>query len=154
MADGGDTATVRDEPVTVRRATPADRDDVWPLAREFATSFRPVRGAFDASFAAVLADPAMLLVVAEARELGIAGYLLADSHPTFLANGHVVWVEEVMVDERLRRSGVGRALMAAAERWSRSLGAAYVCLATRRAGAFYRALGYEESAAFFRKPGR
>lgn len=39
-----------------------------------------------------------------------------------------------------------------AESWAELQGAAYVSLASRRAGDFYRALGYEDAAAFFKKP--
>jgi histone acetyltransferase (RNA polymerase elongator complex component) len=46
---------------------------------------------------------------------------------------------------------VGRKLMDAAERWSSSAGAAYLALATRRGASFYRALGYQDSATYFRK---
>ena len=35
-------------PVRVRPATPADRDQVWPLARDLATSYVPERPAFGA----------------------------------------------------------------------------------------------------------
>jgi GNAT superfamily N-acetyltransferase len=56
-----------------------------------------------------------------------------------------------MVSDRSRRAGTGRRLMAAAEHWARTGGAAYLALATRRAAGFYRALGYEDSAAYFRK---
>jgi hypothetical protein len=38
-----------------------------------------------------------------------------------------------------------------AEDLARASGAAYVALATRRAGAFYDALGYQESATYFKK---
>jgi hypothetical protein len=41
--------------------------------------------------------------------------------------------------------------MDAVETWARDRGAAYVSLATRRASEFYLALGYDESAVFFRK---
>lgn len=41
--------------------------------------------------------------------------------------------------------------MEAAERWAVEQGAAYLALATRRAADFYRAIGYSESATFFRK---
>jgi hypothetical protein len=37
------------------------------------------------------------------------------------------------------------------ERWSDRRGAKLVALATRRAAGFYRAVGYEESATYFRK---
>lgn len=41
--------------------------------------------------------------------------------------------------------------MAAFERRTQERGSRLVGLATRRAASFYRAIGYEESAAFFRK---
>jgi hypothetical protein len=41
--------------------------------------------------------------------------------------------------------------MEAFESWAKSRGAALVALATRRAAPFYLALGYEESASYFRK---
>ncbi len=50
-----------------------------------------------------------------------------------------------------RGRGIGRILMDAFERWAATEGCALVALATRRAGPFYRALGYEESATYFRK---
>lgn len=42
-------------------------------------------------------------------------------------------------------------LIDAFEEWAASEGCALVALATRRAAPFYRDLGYEESAAYFRK---
>lgn len=140
-----------EEATFVRLAKPTDRETVWPLARDLATSFRLERAAFDASFEALVDAEHALVLVAETSRMGVVGYLLAHSHGTFLANGPVAWVEEVMVDPQVRRTGVGRALMTWAERWSQTVGAAYVALASRRAGEFYRALGYEDSAVFYRK---
>lgn len=56
-----------------------------------------------------------------------------------------------MVAEQVRRQGVGQALMTEAESWARKQGAAYISLASRRAGEFYRALAYEDAATFFKK---
>jgi GNAT superfamily N-acetyltransferase len=140
-----------DHEARVRVAQTADRDQVWPLAPELAMSFRPERAAFDALFGTLLIDPDTLLLVAETPEAEITGYLLAFRHPAFHANGAVAWVEEVMVSDRSRRTGVGRRLMASAEQWARTGGAACLALATRRAASFYRALGYEDSAVYFRK---
>jgi len=137
--------------VLVRPAQAADRDQVWPLARDLATSIRPDRAAFDALFTSLLAAPDALVLVAAAPPGSITGYLLAFRNPAFHTNGPLAWVEEVMVAESARRTGTGRELMAAAEDWARSAGAAYVALATRRAAVFYRALGYEDSAVYFRK---
>ncbi len=90
------------------------------------------------------------MVVAEVEER-IAGYLLASDHLTFLANGPVCWVEEVMVASDLRRLGIGRALMQHAERWAAERGSTYVSLASRRAREFYLAQEYEDSAVFYKK---
>jgi GNAT superfamily N-acetyltransferase len=136
--------------IQIRRASAADADTIWPLTREFATSFTPDHETFDAAFAALVArDDAFLAVGTTAS--GAIGYVLAVAHPTLFANAPVVWVEELMVSEVERRSGIGRALMDAVETWARDRGAAYVSLATRRASEFYLALGYDESAVFFRK---
>lgn len=64
----------------------------------------------------------------------------------------MVWVDELMVAEHMRRSGVGSALMRHVEAWAHAAGAAQVALATRRAGAFYGSLGYFASAEYFKKP--
>lgn len=134
----------------MREAVRDDRDGIWPLTRAFATSFVPSRDAFDSSVDRVLADTDALLLVA-CDHWEVVGYLLAHRHLTLFANGPVGWVEEVMVDEPVRGAGVGRQLMARAEQWARDREAEYLALATRRAGGFYRALGYEDSAVFFRK---
>jgi GNAT superfamily N-acetyltransferase len=134
----------------VRPARDRDRDAVWVLAQQFAVSYQPDREHFDAAFSAVLSDDNMIALVA-VGDGRTAGYLLANHHHTFFANAPVAWVEEVMVAESDRGVGVGRVLMERAEAWAKEAGAAYVALATRRAGEFYGALGYEESAAFFRK---
>ncbi len=140
-----------DHQVLIRPARIDDDVHVWPLARDFATSFEPQRAAFDSTWAQLVGAPHTLLLVAEAPEHGIVGYLLGNSHLTFLANGPVAWVEEVMVDANTRNSGVGRLLMESAEQWAQSIGAAYLALASRRAGPFYLALNYEDSATFYKK---
>ena len=78
-----------------------------------------------------MAEPNTLLIIAHPPTAEVVRYLLAFSHTTFLANGPVAWVEEVMVAEQARRGGIGRRLIATAEDWSASIGAAYIALATR-----------------------
>jgi GNAT superfamily N-acetyltransferase len=136
--------------ILVRPARAADAAAVAGLAEELAMSFAFQREEFERSFPALVADErACLLVAAEGD--GCAGYLLGFRHLTFFANGPVGWVEEVVVHAGQRVQGTGRALMAAFERWATEHGCTLVALATRRAAPFYRALGYEESAAYFRK---
>lgn len=138
--------------VVVRPGIASDADGVWPLARSFATSYEPQRDVFDASIAEVLRSPRALLLVADSSsQVGPVGYLVGHVHPALFANGPVAWIEELMVDPSHRRRGVATLLVATAEAWAAAYGASYIALATRRAEGFYRALGYDESAVFFRK---
>lgn len=123
---------------------------MWPLVEAFASTATPTRAGFERTFGAALARPDMLVLVAD--DDGVVGYLLAQLQPTFFADAPVAWVQEVMVAPERRRTGVGRALVRAAEEWASARGAAYVSLASRRAGDFYLALGYDASATFYRRP--
>jgi GNAT superfamily N-acetyltransferase len=146
----GDHGTVSDARCEVRRATAGDGDAVADLAAELAQSFTFSRAQFQLSYPALLAaDGACLLVAADGRER--LGYLLGFRHLTFYANGPVAWVEEVVVRRQDRGRGVGRALMSAFEQWAAGQACILIALATRRAAPFYRALGYEEPAVYFRK---
>ena len=137
-------------PGQVRPAQPGDADAVAALAAELAQSFPFDPGRFRASYPALLADDGACLLLA-LDGAGPVGYLLGFTHLTFFANGPAGWVEEVCVAPRSRGRGTGRALMAGFEDWAAARGAALVALATRRAAPFYRALGYQESAVYFRK---
>ena len=133
----------------IRPATAADTGTVARLAAELAQSFPFSQAAFDRSYPAVLAAGDACLLLAE--DPGPVGYLLGFQHPTFFASGPVGWVEEVLVRPEYRGRGAGRALMTAFEQHAAARGCRLVALATRHAAAFYRALGYEESAIYFRK---
>lgn len=135
---------------TVRRANAHDFDSLFALLEQFATSFVPDRESFEGCVGHLLADGSAWLAVAE-YDGEIVGYCLGFDHYALYANGRVSWVEEITVKEGLRRMGIGRALMAAFETWAQSRGSRLVALATRRAAPFYEALGYEESAVYFRK---
>lgn len=134
----------------VRIAEPKDAEILLALASSFATSFVVDPEAFRLSFAELLSCPEVYLAVAE-TDKAVVGYILGFSHPTFYANGHVAWVEEIFVREDCRKKGIGKLLLDSFERWSEEKGCRLVALATRRAADFYKALGYEESAVYFRK---
>jgi GNAT superfamily N-acetyltransferase len=134
----------------VRLADASDAEAVADLAAGLAQSFAFSRSRFLLSYPALLADDsACLLLAVDGPER--LGYLLGFEHLTFYANGPVAWVEEVYVRDQDRGSGAGRILMSAFEQWAAARDCALVALATRRAAPFYRALGYEESAVYFRK---
>ena len=109
------------------------------------------RVAARSGFALEGVEPDAPVLVAEAGG-AVLGYLLAQLQPTFFADAPVAWVQEVVVAaDRRGTGGVGRALVRAVEAWAAECGAAYVSLASRRAGDFYRAIGYDASATFYRR---
>ncbi len=81
----------------------------------------------------------------------MVGYVLGYSHFAFYANGRLGWVEELFVNEAFRRHNIGNSLMREFESWCRERQCQLVALATRRASQFYRSIGYDESATYFRK---
>jgi GNAT superfamily N-acetyltransferase len=134
----------------IRPAEFGDADDVARLAAELAMSFEFSAARFRQHYPSLLADDGACLLLAVSGPISV-GYLLGFRHLTFYANGPVGWVEEVAVRDQDRGQGIGRVLMDAFEQWAAAQGCALVALATRRAAPFYLALGYEESATYFRK---
>jgi GNAT superfamily N-acetyltransferase len=136
--------------LSIRPAVLSDSDALFALAKALATSFTVERPAFESSFSALLqSQDAFIAVATDGSQ--VVGYVLGFDHPTFYANGRVAWVEELMVSETVRRQGVGRQLMESFEQWARSRQSKLIALATRRAAEFYKGIGYDESATYFRK---
>lgn len=136
--------------VVIRAADAHDAEPVAALATQFTTSFQFSPEAFRTAFPQLLRTPDVCLLVADADGV-VGGYLLGFAHPTFFANGPVGWVEELTVATGHRRAGLGRALTAEFEHWANRHGCRLVALATRRAEAFYQALGYTPSATYLHK---
>ncbi len=136
--------------VKIRKANQNDTDIMFTLVKHFATSFMPERKSFDISLNSLVSEESAFLYVAEYNG-EVVGYCLGFDHYAFYANGRVSWVEEIMVREDLRKKGIGRTLMSSFEDWARSRNSKLVALATRRAAHFYSAIGYEDSATYFRK---
>ncbi|MGI8648652.1 MAG: GNAT family N-acetyltransferase [Mycobacteriales bacterium] len=134
----------------IRSATAQDSDAVFELSRMMAITFDVNRRAFMLSYKTILESNGGHLLVAEISGL-IVGYLLGFDHPSFFANGSVAWVEELAVFPERRRSKAGSHLMADFEDRVRQRGARLVALATTRASSFYKAIGYEHRADYFRK---
>jgi ribosomal protein S18 acetylase RimI-like enzyme len=154
--------------VRIRRATAQDYEalceiieDVDALHREalpsiFRESSGPVRER--AYLLGLLADEDHGLFVAEI-EGQAAGYVhvtARDAPPIpILVPRRVAVVDNVVVKEAYRRSGLGRALMGRVEQWAQAKGATEVELNVyefnEAAIAFYESLGYE---VFSRRMGR
>ena len=92
--------------------------------------------------------PEHSLLVAETAGR-VVGLMHVFARPA-LENPREAVVQAIVVDEGLRRAGVGRLLMAAAEHWASERGCRSVVLSSNiaraPAHAFYAALGYRVSA--------
>ena len=137
--------------ISIRRARVDDELSVKSLARSLATTFSIEDDAFKRLFNQIIDnDDARILV--STNELGaINGYLLGFVYDAFFANGTVAWIEEMYVIDTARRNGIGLALEREFEAWARERDSKLIALATRRADSFYSAVGYEESAVYFRR---
>ena len=136
--------------MNIRKANLEDLEQVFILLKEFATSFSPEKKLFENSLSSLLRDDSAIIYVSEI-EGKIVGYCLAFDHYAFFANGLVSWIEEIMVQKSQRKKGIGKALIENVENWARKRKSKLISLATRRASSFYKAVGYEESAIYFRK---
>ena len=136
--------------LSIRRATDADGDALFPLLEDFAVTFVPERSAFEVSLREILADEDANLSVAVV-DGQVVGYCLGFDHYAFYTNGRTSFVEEIMVREDMRKHDIGRQLIRCFEQWSISRGSKLVGLFTRRAAPFYEAIGYESSGTFFRR---
>jgi GNAT superfamily N-acetyltransferase len=134
----------------VRRATVGDEFGLFALVSLFPTPTPPSRETFASTLRLKLRDPDAFVAVAEVGG-ELVGYVAGDAHETFYAGGKVAWVDEILVAERARRQGVGRALMEEFEAWAENGRCRLIGLATRGAASFYEELGFEDSAGYFKR---
>jgi GNAT superfamily N-acetyltransferase len=136
----------------IRDAEPRDAPALAELLGQL--GYATTADAVEARLARLGASPADLLLVAEVdgEVAGVAGLHVS---PSVEHDGDAAKVSAIVVEEQLRGTGVGRALMAALEAEARLRGCVLIFLTTaeRRsdAHAFYRSLGYEETGRRFAK---
>jgi GNAT superfamily N-acetyltransferase len=90
-------------------------------------------------------DPAQCVLVASAGAAPLLGWIHA-ARMLVLESGEVVEILGLVVDAAARRRAIGRALVAAAERWARECGIERIVVRSNavraEAHSFYPALGY------------
>ena len=136
--------------VGYRKAISKDKEMLYVLARNLATSFNVNKADFSNVFTILIEDQNVDLIVAE-KDQELIGYVFVLHHPAFYANGIISWVEELFVLEKYRGQNIGKCLMEEGEKLSKERGAKLIALATRRADEFYKSIGYSESATYFKK---
>jgi GNAT superfamily N-acetyltransferase len=99
-------------------------------------------------------DPQAVAFVSE-HESVVVGAASACVIASLHVTGRVAIITSMVVDQSVRRHGVGRSLVAAIEQWARDNGAAYIIVSSgdqrADAHAFYEGLGYTRSGVRFRK---
>jgi GNAT superfamily N-acetyltransferase len=132
--------------IRLRAMTRADVPLCLPLLAQL--GYALTADELERRFADVCTAADHLLLVAETGP-GVVGLMHVFARPA-LENPREAVVQAIVVDERSRGRGVGRALMAAAERWGTERCCHGVALSSNvaraPAHAFYRTLGYRVSA--------
>ncbi|MCU6797572.1 GNAT family N-acetyltransferase [Paenibacillus sp. WQ 127069] len=136
--------------INYREAVLQDEEELFSLAASLATSYKPNMKDYSTIFKDLLSDRNADIIIAE-TDARLIGYVLVFHHSTFYANGVISWVEELFVIEEFRGKKIGKKLMELVEEKAYQRNSKLVALATRRAGSFYKAIGYDDSAVYFKK---
>lgn len=134
----------------IRIATKADRPELVRLFNGLFPNLDEDLGLEIDKYLSGALQPAVILV-AQRPTGGLAGFIEVGtrSYAEGCESSPVPYVEGWYVDEDVRRTGIGRALFAAAEAWARELGfteiASDVELDNTASIAAHRALGYQET---------
>jgi GNAT superfamily N-acetyltransferase len=132
-------------PIEIRDATAADAPDIARLLA--ALGYPATPEAIPARLERLTSDGAVALIAAAAsRPIGLA---TVHVRVVLHAEAPVAQLTALVVDPASRRRGVGRLLVARAERWAAARGAAKLVVTTALhradAHAFYDGLGYEHT---------
>lgn len=137
--------------IKVRNAEPSDWNWVYRRYKEAAIprTFDVPEEDFKESFEALLlAQESHQFVLLIAEWYGIpAGYVAGQINHSFSACNKVAWLEEIFVEERLRRKGIGTELITAFEGVSETFDAVMVTVNSKAAREFWLSLYYVDSGA-------
>ena len=133
----------------VSRIRPATVDDAAQVARLSAQLGYPADVAtFTARLRAIAARDTHAVLVREADDGRLLGFVGLE-HRLGIESGELAEIVGLVVDADARRTGTGRALVAAAEAWARDRGLGVLYLRSNivrtEAHDFYPALGFERS---------
>ena len=137
--------------VTVRSAIEADHDRVLELVGKLGHIFDVDPQKFSESFRFALGDHDRTMVHVAESDGSVVGYCLTTITPLLYSNGPSAQLQEIVVDEDSRVSGVGTALVREVERECEQRGVTQLTVAARRAGGFYDRLGYSQQAEYMRR---
>ncbi|HSH39333.1 MAG TPA: GNAT family N-acetyltransferase [Chthoniobacterales bacterium] len=130
--------------ITLRRATAADAPAITILSEEL--GYPLAEDVVRSRMAHLAVLPEHAIIVAE-LEATVCGWVHVHAHRS-LVSGERADVFGLVVSRDVRRRGIGRILMAEAERWARDRGLDLMVLRSNvqrpESHAFYPAIGYEQ----------
>ncbi len=136
----------------LRAATPADADRVYDLLEQLEPAYTPDRAAFDENFPVLLStDATSVLLVAEDATGAVVGYALTTITPLLHTNGSSAQLQELVVDDAHRGTGIGTAIVEEVERVCRERSVRQITVASRRSADFYERIGYRSGADFLKR---
>ena|SRR5690554_1153565 len=134
----------------IRTAREADADEVHALADQLDPAVDIDRERFLEAFPNFVENPANCCLVATTDEK-IRGYAAGSKHTALYAQGVVARLDEMVVEDELRHSGIGTRLVEAFEQWAASQNCVLIDLVTDTAGGFYLGRGYEAKGTYYIK---
>jgi len=137
--------------IVVRPAVAADHDRVLELVAKLGHVFEVDPDRFSQSFDFALSDAGRSVLLVAEVDSEVVGYCLTTISPLLYSNGPSAQLQEIVVEEDTRVSGVGTALVRAVEAECEKVGATQLTVASRRAGGFYDRLGYSQQAEYMRR---
>lgn len=141
-------------PVPLRPATPADAAEIARLSAQL--GYPATAQAIESRLRKLVDSPSHEVLVA-AGEGRLDGFVAVE-HRLIIEYGERGEIVALVVDERARRGGVGRALLTAAERWASARGLADIVVrsnaARQESHPFYESIGYGRTKTqhVYRKP--
>ena len=135
--------------VSIRSACSADGPQIWPLLLQFAKSYSPSKETFDVTLGGLIGESRVRFLVIE-EDGAVLGYALGFVLPTLFANGSILDILEVVIDESRRGEGLGRTLIGELLRVGWDCGCVEAVVPTRRATPFYEKLGFERTADYLK----
>jgi ribosomal protein S18 acetylase RimI-like enzyme len=145
MSTTADTSPA--ETASIRPATLEDAEAVFALLQQLAMTYTPDREAFDRAFPLLVShDGESLLLVATDAAARVRGYALTTITPLLHTNGSSAQLQELVVDDELRGTGIGTRLVESVENACRERHVKQLLVPSRRSAAFYERLGYRSTA--------
>jgi ribosomal protein S18 acetylase RimI-like enzyme len=137
----------------IRPATAADEGAVFSLVEQLGGEVEPPeRAAFGSAFAHVVgvSDDHLLLVATDESGV-VVGYAMTTLDRLLYTKGDSAQLQELVVDEQVRGSGIGSMLVEAVEEECRARGVRQLTAASSRGASFYERLDYRSTADYLKK---